>query len=162
VNLTLEVQLPDGTPVLAYDAPLADLELADAALVAVASGFLAPANNSNGPGFGIWVALPSGGAMIPLDVATGIEESSFISSLTAFPNPANDLLFIDMNSTENAQAEIRILDMTGREVRNLASRSIAAGESRVAVDVSDLTNGSYLVSIQGNGTSRSVPVQVVR
>ncbi|MBK9418467.1 MAG: DUF4397 domain-containing protein [Flavobacteriales bacterium] len=162
VDLTLEVQLPDGTPVVAYDAPLAALGLADAALVAVASGFLAPANNSNGPGFGIWVALPSGGAMLPLDLATGIEESSFISSLTVFPNPVNDMLFIDLNSTENAQAEIRIMDMTGREVRNLASRSIAAGESRVAVDVSDLHNGSYLVSIQGKGTSRSIPVQVVR
>ena len=162
VDLTLEIQLPDGTPVVAYDAPLATLGLENAALVAVASGFLSPATNSNGPAFGVWVALPAGGALIPLDIATGIDEESFLSSLSAFPNPVNDVLFIDMNSTENAQAEIRIMDMTGREVRNLASRSIAAGESRVAVDMSDLSNGSYLVSIQGNGTSRSVAVQVVR
>jgi hypothetical protein len=162
VNLVLEVQLPNGTPVVAYDAPLASLGLENAALVAVASGFLDPSVNSNGPGFGVWVALPAGGALIPLDIATGIDEESFLSSLSAFPNPVNDVLFIDMNSTENAQAEIRITDMTGREVRNLASRSIAAGESRVAVDMSDLSNGSYLVSIQGNGTSRSVAVQVVR
>jgi biopolymer transport protein ExbD len=41
-----------------------------AALVAVASGFLSPSNNSNGPAFGIWVALPSGGDLIPLPIAT--------------------------------------------------------------------------------------------
>ena len=38
--------------------------------VVVASGFLNPANNSNGAGFGLWVALPSGGNLIPLPTST--------------------------------------------------------------------------------------------
>jgi len=35
----------------------------------VASGFLNPANNSNGSGFGLYVALPSGGNLVALPAA---------------------------------------------------------------------------------------------
>lgn len=53
-----------------YSAPLSTLGLQDSSIVAVASGFLTPANNSNGAAFGLWVALPSGGNLIPLPVYT--------------------------------------------------------------------------------------------
>jgi len=63
----LQVKDQTGTTVVAsYDAPLATLGLTDAAVVVVASGFLNPANNSNGPAFGLYVALASGGALVPL------------------------------------------------------------------------------------------------
>jgi hypothetical protein len=54
--------------VISYSAPLATLGLDGAALVTVASGFLNPANNSNGAGFGLWVALPTGGELVELPV----------------------------------------------------------------------------------------------
>ncbi len=49
-----------------YGVPLASLNLDGAALVTVASGFLSPENNSDGQAFGLWVALPAGGKLIPL------------------------------------------------------------------------------------------------
>ena len=49
-----------------YSAPLQTLNLGGAALTVVASGFLNPTVNSNGPAFGLYVALPAGGALIPL------------------------------------------------------------------------------------------------
>ncbi len=52
--------------VKAYDAPLATLGLEGEALVVLASGFLNPAANSNGPAFGLWVALPNGGPLVAL------------------------------------------------------------------------------------------------
>jgi hypothetical protein len=54
--------------VISFSAPLATLGLDGAALVTVASGFLNPANNSNGSGFGLWVALPAGGELVQLPV----------------------------------------------------------------------------------------------
>jgi hypothetical protein len=66
-DYTINISTADGLTVVAeYDAPLATLGLDDAAAVVVASGFLNPTVNSNGPAFGLWVALPSGGALVEL------------------------------------------------------------------------------------------------
>lgn len=73
INADYIVQVRDQTgtvTVREYAAPLQSLNLADSALVALASGFLNPAVNSNGPAFGVYVALPSGGTLIPLPLST--------------------------------------------------------------------------------------------
>lgn len=70
-DYALEVRDASGTvTVAAYEAPLAALGLDGAAAVAVASGFLDPSVNSNGPAFGIWVALPAGGSLVELPAST--------------------------------------------------------------------------------------------
>ena len=66
-DYTLQVRdAANSTIVASYAAPLAALNLDGAALTVLASGFLNPAANSNGPAFGLYVALASGGALIPL------------------------------------------------------------------------------------------------
>jgi hypothetical protein len=74
-DYNINISTADGSTVVeSYDAPLATLGLDDAAAVVVASGFLDPSVNSNGPAFGLWVALPAGGALVELPVtgaATG-------------------------------------------------------------------------------------------
>ncbi len=66
-DYSLQVQTSDGrTAVAEYAAPLETLGLSDSALTVVASGFLNPANNSNGEAFGLYVALPMGGDLIAL------------------------------------------------------------------------------------------------
>ncbi|MBN2174954.1 MAG: DUF4397 domain-containing protein [Bacteroidales bacterium] len=67
LDYILEIRDETGmNTVAAYQAPLATLGLEGAALTVVASGFLNPANNSNGPAFGLWVALASGGDLVEL------------------------------------------------------------------------------------------------
>ncbi len=70
-NYTLNVTPAAGSPVVAsYSAPLQALGLAGKAITVLASGFLNPAVNSNGPAFGLWVALNTGGDLIPLPSST--------------------------------------------------------------------------------------------
>ncbi|MEY3444714.1 MAG: hypothetical protein RLZZ519_2995, partial [Bacteroidota bacterium] len=69
-DYALQVRTGEGnTTVAEYAAPLQTLGLNGAAAVVVASGFLNPANNSNGPAFGLYVALPTGGALVALPSA---------------------------------------------------------------------------------------------
>jgi hypothetical protein len=69
-NYTLNVTAAAGTPVVAsYSAPLATLVQQGKAITVLASGFLNPANNSNGPAFGLFVATNTGGPLIPLPTA---------------------------------------------------------------------------------------------
>ncbi|MBP1469045.1 DUF4397 domain-containing protein, partial [Candidatus Chloroploca sp. M-50] len=66
-DLILEVRTADGlTTVASFVAPLATLDLDGAALTVVASGFLNPANNSDGKPFGLFVATAAGGNLIAL------------------------------------------------------------------------------------------------
>ena len=94
-DYTLEVRDATGAvTVAAYSAPLSTLSLDGNALIVVASGFLNPANNNNGADFGLFVALPSGGALIPLPA---------VNSTTA-------RLQIIHNSADLAAATINIKD----------------------------------------------------
>jgi hypothetical protein len=66
-DYSLQIRDETGTVTVAqFGAPLATLGLEGQALAVVASGFLNPANNSNGPAFGLYVALPTGGDLVML------------------------------------------------------------------------------------------------
>jgi hypothetical protein len=161
-DFVLQVQLPDGTPVISYQAPLDALSLDGAAITVLASGFLNPGANSNGAGFGLWVALPAGGALVELPVATGVNDrDALLNTMTVWPNPSSDRFVIDLDSKLNTQATVRLTDIVGHEVRNFAV-NLPAGQSRVELDVDGLANGTYTLSIMGKESIRSTSVMIVR
>ncbi len=161
-DYVLQVQLTDGTPVVSYQAPLATLGLEDAALVVLASGFLNPANNSNGADFGLWVALPGGGPLVALPISTGFGGTDdLLNAVNVWPNPSSDRFFIDLDARENAQARIELSDASGRVLR-VIDGSIAQGESRIELNVDGLAGGTYLLRIMGGTSARTLPVMVVR
>jgi hypothetical protein len=105
-DYVLEVRTADGeTTVVAYSAPLSTLGLNGAAITVVASGFLDPANNSNGEAFGLYVALASGGDLIPLPIIGDGFTVTFNVDMTAAEgfDPAEDHVFVTGNFTGWAQ-----------------------------------------------------------
>jgi hypothetical protein len=134
--------------VVAYQAPLSTLGLTDSALVVLASGFLNPANNSNGPAFGLFVALPMGGALIPLPTTSGL--SILENSKEAFgvyPNPATEKLFI--KNTTSSKVDVIIKDITGKE----ALKATSFGGS---IDISTLTAGQYFVTLSDEYSTETI------
>ena len=81
------------------------LGLENQALVVLASGFLNPANNSNGASFGLYVALPSGGELVELPIATAVNNIQ-INSLQykTYPNPATDYIYIELDDSNSNEA----------------------------------------------------------
>ena len=125
--------------VAAYQAPLATLNLTDAALVVVASGFLDPTVNSNGPAFGLWVALPSGGNLIELPTTSGLSLSEKeASSFVVYPNPTENEIKIQGDNALNAS--VTVSDLTGKVV-------LTQPAENGTVDVSRLDAGKYFVTI---------------
>jgi len=71
VTLDYILQVQEGqsnTPVAAFLAPLQTLGLGGAAITVLASGFLDPSVNSNGPAFGLYVSLGVEGDLVALPV----------------------------------------------------------------------------------------------
>ena len=142
-DYTLQINTADGsTGVVAYGAPLATLGLEGAALVAVASGFLDPSQNSDGPAFGVYVALPTGGELVALPSATlGVEDFD-TNTFVMYPNPAVSELNFEYSALDASPFNITITDMQGRTV---ATNTIDA--SNQSMNVANLSSGLYQVLI---------------
>ncbi len=95
--------------IFAYNAPLKTLALDGGAAVVVASGFVDPSNNSDGPGFGLFVALPGGGEMVALPKTTArvqVIHNSADAAADSVDVYLNDEILIDNFAFRNASGFI--------------------------------------------------------
>ncbi|MFT7114320.1 MAG: hypothetical protein ACI8P7_001105 [Candidatus Azotimanducaceae bacterium] len=143
-NYTLEVR-PTGvtSAVASYEAPLATLNLDDAAIIVLASGFLDPTVNSNGPAFGLWVALPSGGPLVelPTSLPTGLNEiNSDNLNFNVYPNPSSD--FINIENYDLTKMNISITNILGKQIQNNAYNVTVN-----SINISHLVQGAYQITI---------------
>jgi hypothetical protein len=124
----------------------ADLSgLAGSSAVVMASGFLAPAANQNGPAFALIAALPNG-TVVTFNNVTGLQESLPVTGFEIFPNPASDVLHVRLDDLRPG-TRVAVSDLAGRQWL-----SAEAGD-RLALDVSDLPAGMYLLRLQnGEGS----------
>jgi hypothetical protein len=150
-DYTLEVRDETGTVVVAaYLAPLATLGLEGQAISVVASGFLTPANNSNGPGFGLWVSLAGGGELIPLSIAVSVEEVDILdeSALSMYPNPARSYVNVNYTIERDETVNVEIYNLLGNKLQEFNYGYQSAGSYSQQLNISNLANGMYLVRIQ--------------
>jgi hypothetical protein len=149
LDFVLDVR-PTGssTTVASYLAPLQTLELEGTAITVIASGFLNPSQNSNGPAFGLWVATAAGGALIPLPTNDlNINESSK-AVFTTYPNPVKDVLYLEFPQPVD-QFNANVVDLSGRVI--LTTNSFVNG-----IDVSGLSSGMYMLEVNADGASNAI------
>jgi hypothetical protein len=164
-DYTIQVRDEAGTNVVAsFEAPLETLNLADSALVVVASGFLTPANNSNGPAFGLWVALPVGGNLIELP-ATSTSTNNILSKeigLEIYPNPVSADMKVSFTLDEPSEIRMDILSITGQMVmsRDLGLRG--SGDHMETMDVSSFSEGIYLLRFWSGKDIHTSKIKVMR
>ena len=139
-DYTWNITGTDGSPVHGSLEWLAQSNgLTGKAGLLIISGFLNPAVNENGPNLGMWYVSAEGGAMTSCPVVTSTQNLTE-QAFKLYPNPAANLLFVESNASDN-NAEIEITGVDGR----LITRT-KLNEGR-QVDVSNLSNGIYLVKL---------------
>ena len=158
-----QISVTDATgavTVATYNAPLATLNLGGASLVALASGFLTPSNNSNGPDFGIWVALPAGGNLIQLPLFTSINEQENKNTLSIYPNPASDKLIVSSALLMSEKAVVNIYNSIGEIVLN---QQIGSNPSPLAnIEIDNLPNGFYTLEVVGNSVKSTSKISIIK
>ena len=128
------------------DLTMSTLMLDDAAIVVLASGFLDPGVNSNGPAFGLWVALPAGGDLVELPTSTTTSLNEIDSEnfkLNLYPNPAKNIINVEISDL--AEMNISITNIVGEQIQN-KSYSV----NRNSIDISGLAQGAYQITISQN------------
>ena len=87
---------------------------------------------------------------LKLSTVTGIENYFLEESLSVFPNPAVNGAEIIFNTAEPVYVNMKITDVTGREVAGQNINSFA-GQNKFRVDVSQYPSGVYYVILNANG-----------
>lgn len=144
-----------GEPAFFYAADLAALNLAGNAITVLASGFLNPAENNDGPEFGLWVTLNSGGDLIPLALTELIEEEEDpnsiaflnVGELSVYPNPTTEQVFVDIQATATLNLNAEIISVDGKKVYTSENLEIGEGFNRLSFELGTLTNGIYFLNL---------------
>ncbi len=96
------------------------------------------------------------GKIVPVQMVTGVEESAELPTEFAlhgnYPNPFNPSTRIQFDLPENAQVQIQIVDMLGREVMIVPAQEMEAGANRsIELHATSLASGTYLYRIMATG-----------
>jgi hypothetical protein len=70
------------------------------------------------------------------------------SMLKAYPNPANEVIYVEFEAKENSNPQLFLCDISGKIIQKLGLISF---EGRTIVPVSGVENGVYFISVFENG-----------
>jgi hypothetical protein len=174
-DYTLDITDATGTTTVAsFLAPLAGL--ADGAAFVFASGFFDPAANNNGPGFGIFVALPNGDVLeLPAAAARlmaaesrAANDAGSLAQLPEdfglaqnYPNPFNPETVISFQLPEASDVVLNIYNIRGQLINTLVNASYSAGTHQVVWNGQDLSGnvvagGLYIYKIRASNSNETV------
>lgn len=103
--------------------------------------------------------LNSNNMVLPLgmnDVNAGITE------FTVFPNPAVNTAYVDFSLEQTSNVNVVVTDMMGRTVQSVNKQNFASGKHRLNIDLANLSNGIYNVSLQTDNGTISTRLSVVK
>lgn len=83
------------------------------------------------------------GSITVTDVATGVFDSDLKKDLSAYPNPANNKVYIDALGSKTAY-----------HVYNLSGQLMLSGQTTREIDISSLKRGTYVIKIVGDRPRR--------
>lgn len=96
-------------------------------------------------------------------ITTGVKSiNSIVESVHAYPNPAAQNVVIAYNTIANGNVEVAIMDVTGKVVKNVFNGTQANGEHNFNVDIRDLSEGIYVVTVKTNNTVKTLKLSVIK
>ena len=139
IDYDLAVQDSSGTTTISeYDADLSPY--IGQAITILMSGFLNPLDNNNGPEFGLWVSIASGGNLIPLTSFTGINKIDSRNELSLYPNPVKEKIKL---ISDSKNASYKIFNIAGKVVQS--DHLQKSPEQNILVE--NLASGIYFFQI---------------
>lgn len=85
--------------------------------------------------------------MIRTGTPTGIEELVSGGNATVYPNPASDLLNVELNMVKSAKVTFNIVNVVGQQVGQPMVKTLATGQNITKLSTNDLAPGIYFLNI---------------
>ena len=126
------------------------------------------ASPANAEGYFRNVRIYEGNVCVALVTSNGsIVDVPQVAALTqqqlrVYPNPVNDQLNVAIDVTDDSDASLRVIDMTGRTVLT-RKVTLETGQQTVPVDVNTLPAGAYFLRLEaGSGFTAGAKFNVLR
>jgi hypothetical protein len=71
------------------------------------------------------------------------------STVTVYPNPTQGVVNIDVYATRNQLTAVKVMDMSGRVVKQVLAQS-EAGMNKLSIDLGDVAQGLYTIQVYEN------------
>ena len=151
------------------------------AAVVFASGFVDPAANQNGEGFGLFAALPDGSVVeFPNIYCSKSEADALVAEMRKpeqdqdmpvadtygleqnHPNPFNPVTTIAFNLPAREHVTLKVYDVTGREIATLVNGTRSAGRHEVSFEAFNIASGIYFYRLRAGEYLATRKMIVVR
>lgn len=84
-------------------------------------------------------------------IVLGVGEIDGIASVTAYPNPVNDILNVEINALNNKGMVVSIIDGLGRTILSQGNVQVINGTNNIQLDLGDLAAGVYQLQLTADG-----------
>ena len=81
------------------------------------------------------------------DTGLGIETIFSANDITLFPNPASDVLSVNIEVSNANNANITVIDAVGKTVLNASNNELNEGGNQIPLDIAALKSGIYFVKM---------------
>lgn len=89
---------------------------------------------------------------------SGITDVNSVATMNAYPNPAHEELFIELNPDITTTYTIRITDVTGAQVQTSQYNASSGHQIVQIAGFSELANGIYFITISGENSTATAKV----
>jgi len=157
---TLGVAPAGGAAIANFDVDLTSLS--DRAIAVLASGFLTPAANNDGPSFALLAVLPNGQTLVINPGTANVAELAPLPSAGIVPNPVVTSADVTFSLPVDANVTMTISSAAGMIVSQTSVGNLSAGEQRLPLRIAELATGAYYVRIQAGQYGSTLPLTIVR
>ncbi|MEZ5045695.1 MAG: T9SS type A sorting domain-containing protein [Chitinophagaceae bacterium] len=91
------------------------------------------------------------GRITQYDKVIDLMRSADGNTVIVYPNPASDIIHIDVYTTKEQKAEVKLMDMSARVIKSVQA-SLIQGTNEISMQLSDLASGMYTIQVSTNNT----------
>ena len=86
-----------------------------------------------------------------------LDETAFGASLSIFPQPANDVLYIDFET--HSELQVSLYDLQGKK---LLSKNFLQNPNNFTLDIADIESGFYVIKLQSDSEIITQKIHIIR
>ena len=97
-------------------------------------------------------------AAADVQTAVSVEEEATVTTFNVYPNPVEDVAWIDLSLAGNEEVRLDVVNLIGQKVVSQDLGTLSAGQTRMPLDLGSLQSGIYLVTVTAGDTIATLRV----